>query len=371
MVGYGERLIGGSVITYNPDPSVLGRRSKCDDVVDGTRKPHGLTITHDECYCEPLNGTVIASATSWRKYHDKRPGWASSLGASGATLPSRPSNNAIATQVMERSNPSRAEVDMGVAIAELREAPQLIHRAGQNLLEHGANYFLTYQFGWSPLVNDALDCLDVVQAYNRRLSELQSLYRKGGLRRRIDLPTQVGQQTTTNTTLESVQGDLIQGTLVRNAHRRIWGVARWRPTLDGLPTDSGDMERLMRRTLYGLHVDASTVWNLVPWSWLIDWFGTFGDYLEANRNTVGAVVNGPISVMWNEVKFDQYLRGNSHPSVSGGGGFKRTETKNRSLVPFILPEARFPLLGATRLSILSSLAVLRIPRELLGNLRRW
>lgn len=370
MSGYGERLIGGSVITYTPDPYTLGRRSKCDDVVDGTRNPHGLTITHDECYCEPLNGEVVVNASNWRKYHGKRPGWANSLGAQGATLPSRPSNNAIATQVMERSNPSRAEVDIGVAIAELREAPQLLFRAGRSMLRNGANYYLNYQFGWSPLVNDVMDCLDVPAAYNRRLSELQSLYRKGGLRRRIDLPTQVAPQTTKGTTLESVQGDLITGMLAQSSYRKMWGVARWRPTLAGLPADSGDMERLMRRTLYGLHVDASTAWNLMPWSWLIDWFGTFGDYLEANRNTVGAVLNGPISVMWNEVYMDQYLRGSTHPTVSGGGGFKRKETKNRALVPFILPEARFPLLGASRLSILGSLAVLRIPRELLDGPRR-
>lgn len=257
---------------------------------------------------------------------------------------------------------------MGVAIAELREAPQLLYRAGRSMLRNGANYFLNYQFGWSPLVNDALDCLDVADSYSRRLNELQSLHRKGGLRRRIDLRTQIAQSTQTNVAFESEQGNLILGTIKNTSVRRNWGVARWRPTVNGLPADPGDMQRLMRRTLYGLHVDASTTWNLVPWSWLIDWFGTFGDYLAANRNTVGATLNGPISVMRQTTHFSEYLRGSNFPTVKGGGGYKRTETKERFLVPFVLPEARFPMLSGTRLSILGSLAVLRIPRELLRRI---
>jgi hypothetical protein len=40
-----------------------------------------------------------------------------------------------------------------------------------------------------------------------------------------------------------------------------------------------DVIKLEADKLYGISLTPETLWNLAPWSWAADWFGTFGDVL--------------------------------------------------------------------------------------------
>jgi hypothetical protein len=67
--------------------------------------------------------------------------------------------------------------------------------------------------------------------------------------------------------------------------------------------------------------------------------------------------------MTHTVHFDNYVRAPTYTDVVGGGGYKRLETKERVVQPFVMPELYVPFLGARRLSILSSLGVMRLPKK--------
>jgi len=42
-----------------------------------------------------------------------------------------------------------------------------------------------------------------------------------------------------------------------------------------------ELQRKLMRQAWGLYPDPEDVYNLVPWTWLADWFTGLGDYVEA------------------------------------------------------------------------------------------
>lgn len=349
------------------DPPALQEELKCTDEDLSPGKDHVLRIVKRYNNFEPLTGVYPSNDVPVRvTYAGARPTWADTLGAAVVLLPTRPTNNVLATKVLADSNPSRPEVDLGVTIAELREAPQLLFQAGRNLLRNGANFYLSYSFGWKPLVNDMLDLLDVPPKVDQRVKQLEKAAREGGMRRRVQLGYSALALAQSNHTIMSSFGYALSASRRRESQRRLWGTVRYTPSWNGkFPKTDDERRAAATRACYGLLIDPSTAWNLIPWSWMIDYFGTLGDVLEANRNTVG-LSPGPVSIMEHTTTKEVFdVRTDGYGSVIGGTGRKVTETKSRDIVTFILPDFKQPLLNPGQLSNLGSLAVLRIPRDLL------
>lgn len=60
--------------------------------------------------------------------------------------------------------------------------------------------------------------------------------------------------------------------------QRIWFKGKMRYFMPPMET-SGDRFNAMRR-MYGLTLTPDLVWNIMPWSWLIDWFTNAGDVVS-------------------------------------------------------------------------------------------
>lgn len=353
------------------DDNIIGKSEACDDYVGNRSGPNPLSIRKDKCEGTALTGEVYQSANYWRKYQGLRPTWMTGFSALGATLPNEPSLNSRATDVINRSNPSRANVDIGVTLAELREAPQLLIRGAGGLINNGADAFLSYKFGWEPFVNDMHEVLNAMDYVNLRVYELTRLAGNGGLRRKINLGSVQAQTNPQSITLHSAQGDVFPGTVTRYSKRKTWGTIRWVPQPHSR-FPSTDRQRIMaaRRALMGAHVDATTLWNLLPWSWMVDWFGNLGDFIQTGRNTVGAQRSGPVCIMTTTEKRDIYTRTGGPSTVTGGDGYKESITKERRMVHFVLPEFQMPFLGTGRLSILGALAARNIPDDRLPTVEQ-
>jgi hypothetical protein len=121
---------------------------------------------------------------------------------------------------------------------------------------------------------------------------------------------------------------------------------------------------MIQRALLGVTdniIDFSTVWEALPWSWLIDWGTTVGDYLKAKRNIIPAVLQD-VRIMrhvrsewtWSRVVYA------TNPEGSMSSGFRVLETKSRSPSTPVAPTAHFPFLSGKQVGILSSLAVTRM-----------
>jgi hypothetical protein len=110
-------------------------------------------------------------------------------------------------------------------------------------------------------------------------------------------------------------------------------------------------------TVEGLNKGA---WDLLPWTWLIDWFSNAGDFMQTHSNTVPATPTGAC-IMTQTDTIIQYRVVELTQGYSGGGGLASLVSKERYVGGGSL-SAKIPYIGINRLSILGSLFVQRFKR---------
>jgi hypothetical protein len=268
----------------------------------------------------------------------------------------------IAAEAAARTNPSRPYVDIPVNILELGEITQLIKRSGDNLLAQLGSNNLRYQFAIAPLVGDLVKLTQFRSAMNHRMAEIRRLQGPKGLRRTFSVDAgsvsfQTGwiymQSLLASTDAPAVKWDGTTAVHVK-AHVR-WLAGGSLPK----SSESAEMERLVQRAILGMTLDASTAWEVMPWSWLIDWGSTVGDYFKANRNIIPASLEG----IWISTHTRSSFTCPGVPFAYGEGymspGSFTRDTKTRSASIPVLPVAHFPFLNGKQVGILASLAVTR------------
>lgn len=364
--GTAKRFLDGNLLGEVNSSNFLRVQQTTSDIVGSPTTNNAFSSSKTERIVEGLTGRAPPDdpANYWT-YEGLIP-LVLQTAVPSMTLPASPiTNNLAVSQFLAKSNPSRPEVDIAVTLGEFRELPKLVKIAGETLLKKGASAFLTYQFGWKPLIRDLHALLDFTEKVDQRVRELESLGRKGGLRRRITLETVNVQDNGSNITIESRLSRVFTARRTIYGHRSKWAVGRWKPINPGsYPKSSDAIRKLARQAAYGLHIDASSAWNLIPWSWLIDWYSNVGDMFASTRNTVRATVPGSITIMTMTRFTGVYDRNDSNVTIRGGKGLVILTDKFRVIGPsFVLPEAYFPLMSGRQLSILGALAVTRIPRS--------
>lgn len=254
-----------------------------------------------------------------------------------------------ATETAAKTNPSRPYVDIPVNILELSELPDLIRRQGLNTIASLGRQNLRYQFGIAPLVGDLIRLASFQDVVQHRIGELERLQGKTGLRRTVRLNAWT-EQTSYSRVMQSNQF-FWTDTVTQTTMQLVKGHARWIPDATGREMTASDRQRLAFRAALGLTFDSATVWERIPWSWLVDWCTSTGQWFIANRNIVGATL-ADISVM-RETKSWFQTPGNINTPINVQ---MHTKARNRATV---LPQAHFPFLTAGQMSILASLAVTR------------
>lgn len=298
------------------------------------------------------------------------------FGVKDRNEPGLPSYTAAATMAMARLNPSRPSVDIVQFLAELRDAPRMIFqigdllrrmtqasRAGRSFRPTAKDYasgYLGWTFGWDPLISDLRKLFNWSEHVNKRMSDLQRL-KSGRL---------VKETTTFHVKYKESWGGHYGGPLYQaqtifalesEIEVRQWVSVRYVPTNATLRLLDGDMYALARSLVYGHQPDWSTVWELMPWSWLIDWFTTAGDFFAANRNHLHLRLDD-VSVMTYRSARPLRAYGTTNPH---GARFRVANAdvayhKQRRWgwnVPTVT--AKEPFLSLKQWSILSALAVMR------------
>jgi len=267
-------------------------------------------------------------------------------------IDSLPSDIELATQSAAQTNPSTPSVSLPVFIGELRELPARLLRKGRNRNPYSKNSSAAGQFGWQPLFSDFFSLLRFTEQVTKRIDTLDHLYNKGGSSAKGKTVSSHGYGQYTDFpfhTLEAyIAGDVNYHTLVER-----WAVCRWKPTHAGLRSPS-DLTAEARRAVHGWRVSPADVWELLPWSWFIDYFGNIGDYLQATDNTI-AYNDGPACVMTHS-KTEMTLRlTTSNPGFSVSLGSGTLEDKFRALQPIGLTVTA-PFLSARQLTNLVGIA---------------
>jgi len=216
-----------------------------------------------------------------------------------------PSDLSAANSAAARSNPSRPYVDVPVNILDIKARPKQImddildmRRRGfwrrpprpspRELARGGGSAWLQYNFMIAPIVGDIVKLARGADQVSRRVDEINRLHHGHGIRRTLPVFAGSAHQQISQT-VQSV-GTVISRTfdvetlLLKRVH------CRWKPERPGLEPAPRQVREWANRSVYGLTVDLSTLWELTPWSWLADWFGDVGTYLKASRNIIPAVL---------------------------------------------------------------------------------
>lgn len=369
---------GGDIIDVNGTTfpcyfTAASMTEVCNDVIGDFGNDHVLTLTKSWKVVKPMSGASFSSTGKLLRYTSGSPlpqGFSPSFGPIVMPPFTTQSMNVLTTKLLGRSNPSRPIVDLPVFAFELKDLPKMIKQAGDAIrwLRSGkrgatptatglANANLAYQFGWAPLLSDLWKLLTFQEAYEKKKAELEKLYSSAGLRRSVTLDEQtIGVGGTTY--FLHTNGLTLIGNGSGEAKYKAWGSVRWKPTK--VPPGTRHPSDLdVFRAALGLDITLATVWEAIPWSWLIDWFTNVGDFLSANRNTIPAT-HSRICIMEMKTLSCTYSTKTITDGFSWGGASTGSTSKSRTpRTGIIYPSVSLPFLSGSQLSILGSLLIAR------------
>lgn len=348
-----ERFAGGSTISSVSQPYILNE-DFCEDASPSSGGgPLDIRhITTSGTYA--LNGRP----DSWTVTNQRQASAWPMIGVVANTFAAElpvvgPSDAFLSAQLVSLTNPSRPVVDVPVFVAELGDIPKLFAQATGSLVKKVAKGHLTANFALRPLLADLLDMLDNAKNINDRMKELNALQRKG-LSRTRNLWS--GSNSSFDT-LSVSSSPIWCGVTMRRTKMttvKVWGHVKWKP--DGsFPTTDDAMLRAAYRAIYGLTIDLSTAWELIPFSWLIDYFSNLGDLLKGSRNVVGAS-HGPSLIMRHtRTEASGLIISSSFSGIKGGSAKQIRELKQRGGVSVPAVSASLSALSGRQLSNLGAL----------------
>jgi len=241
-----------------------------------------------------------------------------------------------------------------------------------------ANVYLSYQMGWKPLISDLRKMIQLQDAVKNRIQDLDTLFNKnGGLHRTVG-KKRAARPSTSNSParaaspglwseVSSVSGskllDTALGFLLSVHYDRItttemWGSVRWTNSFV-VPHHLTDQELLnrARSLVFGLQVTPKEVWDAIPWTWMIDWFGNYGDFLNSTNNILSLTASQPCIMVHTRTE-ESWSRSDNINFIDGGVGTLIRDTKKRTPTAGS-SSVSFPIFTGRQFSILGSLALQR------------
>jgi hypothetical protein len=222
---------------------------------------------------------------------------------------------------------------------------------------------LTLQFGVLPLISDVASSFLWTESIEARIKELDRLHAGTGLKRRVKLISEHKEFDVSNVALS--ESPNYWGTIKVRQKAERWATIKYRPTSQSpsLPSLLANKRAGLRNMLSGLTLDAigQSAWELLPWSWLSDYFGSVGDVLQANNNYLKTSFTGSLmTTLSSDWEHQQVIFQYTNGTVTlTPGKFSWVEKSRMPMTGGNLPSFGIPLLGARQLSILGSIHATR------------
>lgn len=232
---------------------------------------------------------------------------------------------------------------------------------------------LTYWWGLKPLLSDLASIIQFMQAFERRMASLEKMREKGFKRVRKQLRVDVENSSRSG---ELVVSDLglsseIYANTEDSVARKVWATGTLYPGAFTPFHDTELLRKQLQRAMKGFTLQgvSQALWEVFPWSWLIDWFIGIGDYLSAINNALDLQLRH-VSIMVHDIshtrvyavpgEWSSWLKANL-PYADNS-----RERKQRQVVPDwapFVPSLQLPFIDERRLSILGSLSALQFGKR--------
>lgn len=195
----------------------------------------------------------------------------------------------LGSSVIAKSLPDVPEFSLFRFIGELKAGlPKVPLKtlAKERKLRNVGGEYLNVQFGIMPLISDLQNFFEAVSDPKLRVAVKRQLEQEHRVRKVIDKGTITTKRSMTSTEMNVMSVSTGQnGTVETSKTFRIWSscsFAYYQTTLlDQLLTDLDD-----RLGGLGAVPTAIDMWNLLPWSWLVDWFTNF-NHVITNLSYLG------------------------------------------------------------------------------------
>lgn len=214
-----------------------------------------------------------------------------------------------------RYQPIKPTVDIGQSVYEIKQTIPMLRTTAKGLSElfnsyrsfasysikssakKAADQWLNTQFGWKPLISDIMKLLSLQEKLEKQYQHLVRYngkwHKRGGIVNNLEPATVTTRTTSTCFYTGGLNGTLTQPgyagqwtNTATNTRQQVWFEGRFRYYIP-------EMELSTWRTDYfkrlGLGITPTLIYDLTPWSWLIDWFTNLGDVVE-NIGTAGQSV---------------------------------------------------------------------------------
>lgn len=286
-----------------PSSGTVGWLQRSDDIVGQRDQDNGLLLDKRQWCCETLQGEVLSTfdGSVVRVANACPP---TVIGGYSPPDPrvmfSLPNFEQEIDPWLSRMQPGEAQINVPQLFGEAAELPDLIlhfpklfkrwgesrfHRkaerakelarlAREALRDSGSTY-LWYQFGVSPSTQDALAMLGLLEAFLHALERLTKLASGKALKRSIRFAPQRLQYEDGLVTTHTA-GIVTKHNRVRVYREQSWATSRWEPLFPWHHSLKSPRERVREamRQVLGLTPSGllAAWWELLPWSWLVDWF---------------------------------------------------------------------------------------------------
>jgi len=192
-----------------------------------------------------------------------------------------------------------------------------------------ADLFLEFHFGWSPLVADVYDSIDVLQRDIPAGRIIGRAKKKGVV---IDISSISGGAKYTNK--HCIDVDVVVGATV-----------------------SVSNPNLALANQLGLVNPASLAWEVVPFSFIVDWFSTVGDFLGSFTEFAGYTINDPFTRTYTHDISSWSFIDNNSKAFGAGAEFEGWSANRVLSIPSVTLKMRSPwqispMRAATAISLL-------------------
>lgn len=261
--------------------------------------------------------------------------------STGHLYVSTPDDYTLPTLFFARLNPSNASVDVAAAAIEsIVELPGIIKNATEALgrkynISDVGSLPISYLFGILPVVRMIQSLATLGEDIEKRMRQLDQLQSTEGRKIRMKLYT-------ANATSESKWTDSISGSQILERKVTVAEISaiindRIVNHVGGLRTKKRYSVDDVRKVLTSDR-PISTLWEVLPWSWLVDYFLGIGEFLKATSNRIpGYEVSTATIMRSTKTHCDwQYARPESlrfvHESVSATPGYYNRKSYRRTIM---------------------------------------
>jgi hypothetical protein len=283
-----------------------------------------------------------------------------------APAPSTNDMNLWGTTGINRTIPTNPMWNVAQFIGELHEGLPSLPLKGllkERSAKGAAGEYLNLEFGIKPIISDIGDAKKAYLGADARLNELQANSKKR-IRRRLQILNETA--TTSSESMESLfplfeptwSGgtalNSVKVTTTITSTRNVWFSGCYSYYFK---RSSNSLKRGLQkaRSIYGIEPSLSTGWELLPYSWLVDWHANVGEVLE----NLSAFSHDGLVLRWGYVMCHQSIT----KEISWPGGYVQfiTERKTRTRgnpYGFALKPVDY---SGRQLAILGALGITRAP----------